>query len=197
MSANPPQSGDPQIPQIPLIPQIPQIPQSHVFRVLDEFHGLTLIAPDTWQQIVQHALPLQPANAAVRLIVITGTVTSTVTSTEMGTVTNYKSICKSIEALQVQTDSFGFLRNWDTTETQSLPPLESPTVPPTVPPTTPPTATPGTPRATLPTQTGKKGRVIDSRQHFMRRYLSHRYSWHPPAPLIAQALLRSGYGDAL
>gem|GEM_PF-4728571 len=57
-------------------PPEPGAPQSHVFRAQGEFHGLTQIAPGDWQQIVQHALPLEPANAAVRLIVITGTVTS-------------------------------------------------------------------------------------------------------------------------
>jgi len=94
MSANPPESG---------------APQSHVFRAHSDIEGLSHIEPDTWQQIVQHALPLQPANAAVRLIVVTGTAIS----------------CNSIEALQVQTDNFGFLRNWDTNLTQSMPPLEN------------------------------------------------------------------------
>ena len=151
MSASPPESG---------------APQSHVFRARDEFHGLTPIAPDDWQQIVQHALPLQPANAAVRLIVITGTVFNKTTVTA----TTRKAVCHSIEALQVQTDSFGFLRNWDTSVAQSLPPL---------------------------TPILKKGNVIDSRQQFLHRYLSHRHSWQPPSTLIAEALLRSGYSDAL
>lgn len=159
MSANPPESG---------------APQSHVFRARDEFQGLTEIAPEDWQQIVQHALPLEPANAAVRLIVITGTVFSREanreTHSETGAVTIRQAVCNSIEALQVQTDSFGFLRNWDANVAQSLPPLNN--IPNTA-------------------------RVIDSRQQFLRRYLSHRHSWQPPTPLIAEALLRSGYSDTL
>ena len=83
-------------------------PQSHVFRARDNGHGLEPIDPDAWQQIVEHTLPLQPANAAVRLLVVTGTDT----------------VCESVEALQLQTDSFGFLLTWDATDTQSLPALD-------------------------------------------------------------------------
>lgn len=183
-------------------PPEPGAPQSHVFRAQGEFHGLTQIAPGDWQQIVQHALPLEPANAAVRLIVITGTVTSgtdtpgtdtpgtdtsgtdtpgtvtpgTVTPSTVSTdkVSTHKAVCNTIEALLVQTDSFGFLRNWDASVAQSLPPLSP---------------------ANRPDK--KKSSVIDSRQQFLRRYLTHRHSWHPPAPLIAEALLRSGYSDLL
>jgi len=64
--------------------------------------------------------------------------------------------------------------NWDASVAQSLPPLSP---------------------ANRPDK--KKSSVIDSRQQFLRRYLTHRHSWHPPAPLIAEALLRSGYSDLL
>jgi len=152
--------------------------------------GLAQIAPETWQQIVRQLVPLEPANAAVRLIVVTGTTTT----------------CESVEALQLQTDDFGFLLNWDTSVTQELPPLlpspsssHSPSQNPQrvleqVPERTTHRTEDSSRAATSNTINPRKdGKVIDSRHRFMRRYLAHHYSWTPSTPLIAEALIRCGY----
>ncbi len=132
---------------------------THAFRVHANLHGLVPIEPTVWHQIIQHVLPLGPANAAVRLLVLTG----------RGTV------CESIEALQLQTDSFGFLLTFHISAQQLLPDLK------------------------IANSAGadSAGKVIDSRRLFLRRYLSHRHGWQPSTALLAEALIRSGYGQVL
>lgn len=128
---------------------------THVFRATPDLTALEVISPGNWQHIVDHTLPLQPANAEVKLLLVTGRGTT----------------CETVDALQLQTDSYGFLLTWDASSAQSE------------------------------HQTGQAqsatSNVIDSRHRFLRRYLSHRHGWQPSTSLVAEALIRAGYAQSI
>lgn len=146
-------------------PQAASQPIAHVFRWRAEYSTLDEIPAAIWAQIAQHQRPLQPANATVRLLLIQGHDNAGLSLLDEGP-TAKNMVCESIDPLQLQTDNFGFLLTWD-----------------------------ASPKTVLPQLTSTKSSVIDSRQRFLQRYISHRHTWRPSKMLLAQALLQAGYVD--
>lgn len=201
------------------IPPIASEPVAHVFRIQPGYPQLEEIPQPVWQQIVQHQLPLQPANATIKLLLLqgqqyktqelhryapvrqdpasrlyrlnnsTGANTDNTDNNEDTEDTEdsaSQNTCHSIDALQLQTDGFGFLMTWDASTVTS-----TVTAPTTAPATSSSTNLPST--NNTPGSSRKTGTVIDLRERFLQRYIAHRHAWHPSRHLLVQALTQAGY----
>lgn len=132
-----------------------------IFRLAPNGRDLSEIPYPVWQQIISHQRPIEPANGFIKVLILKG-------QQKQGG--DSYGVCKTIDAIRLQTDSFGFALTFlVTSDATANPKLPGPAT-----------------RRTGPN-------LIDARQRFLHRYIAHRHSWQPQPGLLAKALALAGY----